>query len=105
VTSGPGGIHLLNGLYDAKLDGVPVLAITGLQFHETQQDVEFDKLFMNVASWAARLSWRTRWSSSSDYGQTRQGDRLMQRCSRYWVEPHEWICLGIAEHRRTGAVG
>lgn len=32
ATSGPGGIHLLNGLYDAKLDGAPVLAITGLQF-------------------------------------------------------------------------
>ena len=31
ATSGPGGIHLLNGLYDAKLDGQPVLAITGLQ--------------------------------------------------------------------------
>lgn len=49
ATSGPGGIHLLNGLYDAKLDGAPVLAITGLQFHDllhthTQQDVELDKL-------------------------------------------------------------
>src|SRR3978361_804002 len=47
ATSGPGGIHLLNGLYDAKLDGAPVLAITGLQFHDlvatfTQQDVELD---------------------------------------------------------------
>src|SRR5213076_274155 len=31
ATSGPGGIHLLNGLYDAKLDHVPVLAITGMQ--------------------------------------------------------------------------
>src|SRR6202521_1281616 len=44
ATSGPGGIHLLNGLYDAKLDGAPVLAITGLQFHDllgtyTLQDV------------------------------------------------------------------
>src|SRR6202158_2635290 len=53
ATSGPGGIHLLNGLYDAKLDGQPVLAITGLQFHDlghthTQQDVELDKLFRNV---------------------------------------------------------
>src|SRR5437868_12836851 len=53
ATSGPGGIHLLNGLYDAKLDGAPVLAITGLQFHDllqthTQQDVELDKLFMDV---------------------------------------------------------
>ena len=34
ATSGPGGIHLLNGLYDAKLDGAPVLAITGLQYHD-----------------------------------------------------------------------
>ena len=31
ATSGPGAIHLLNGLYDAKLDHVPVLALTGMQ--------------------------------------------------------------------------
>src|SRR5437764_395208 len=60
ATSGPGGIHLLNGLYDAKLDGVPVLAITGLQFHdllntETQQDVELDKLFMDVCKYNNRI--------------------------------------------------
>src|SRR5438105_1810604 len=34
ATSGPGGIHLLNGLYDAQLDGACVLAITGMQFHD-----------------------------------------------------------------------
>src|SRR6184192_3897826 len=44
ATSGPGGIHLLNGLYDAKMDGQPVLAITGHTFHDLigthfQQDV------------------------------------------------------------------
>jgi pyruvate dehydrogenase (quinone) len=44
ATSGPGGIHLLNGLYDAKCDGQPVLAITGHTFHDLigthyQQDV------------------------------------------------------------------
>lgn len=60
ATSGPGGIHLLNGLYDAKLDGAPVLAITGLQHHDlisthTQQDVELDKLFMDVAVYNARI--------------------------------------------------
>src|SRR5438045_666369 len=60
ATSGPGGIHLLNGLYDAKLDGQPVLAITGLQFHDllhtfTQQDVELDKLFMDVALYNVRI--------------------------------------------------
>ncbi len=60
ATSGPGGIHLLNGLYDAKLDGVPVLAITGLQFHDligthTQQDVALDKLYMDVCVYNERI--------------------------------------------------
>lgn len=60
ATSGPGGIHLLNGLYDAKMDGVPVLAITGLQFHDllhthTQQDVELDKLYQDVAVYNNRI--------------------------------------------------
>lgn len=59
ATSGPGGIHLLNGLYDAKLDRQPVLAITGLQYHDllgtfTQQDVELDKLLADVAVYNAR---------------------------------------------------
>jgi pyruvate dehydrogenase (quinone)/pyruvate oxidase len=60
ATSGPGGIHLLNGLYDAKLDGQPVLAITGLQYHDlintyTQQDVELDKLFTDVCVYNNRI--------------------------------------------------
>src|SRR5580704_3955364 len=60
ATSGPGAIHLLNGLYDAKMDGASVLAITGLQFHDlihthTQQDVELDKLFIDVCVYNARV--------------------------------------------------
>src|SRR3569832_2549707 len=60
ATSGPGGIHLLNGLYDAKLDGAPVLAITGMQFSDltgtlTQQDVELDKVFADVAVYNTRV--------------------------------------------------
>jgi pyruvate dehydrogenase (quinone) len=60
ATSGPGGIHLLNGLYDAKLDGVPVLAITGMQYHDlidtyTQQDVQLDRLYIDVAKYNARI--------------------------------------------------
>src|SRR2546430_744198 len=60
ATSGPGGIHLLNGLYDAKLDGQPVLALTGLTYHDligtyTQQDVELDRLFADVAVYNARI--------------------------------------------------
>src|SRR5439155_12177769 len=64
ATSGPGAIHLLNGLYDAKLDGQPVLAITGLPFHDligtrTQQDVATDKLFMDVAVFNERVMGAT----------------------------------------------
>ncbi|MCS6303595.1 MAG: pyruvate oxidase [Nitrospira sp.] len=60
ATSGPGGIHLLNGLYDAKMDGQPVLAITGHTFHDLigthyQQDVDLDKLFMDVAAYNERI--------------------------------------------------
>ncbi len=60
ATSGPGGIHLLNGLYDAKCDGQPVLAITGHTFHDLigthyQQDVDLDKLFIDVAEFNQRI--------------------------------------------------
>ena len=60
ATSGPGGIHLLNGLYDAKCDQVPVLAITGHTFHDLigmdyQQDVDLDKLFIDVAEFNQRV--------------------------------------------------
>jgi pyruvate dehydrogenase (quinone) len=60
ATSGPGGIHLLNGLYDAKCDGAPVLAITGHTFHDLigthyQQDVDLDKLYMDVAAFNQRV--------------------------------------------------
>ena len=60
ATSGPGGLHLLNGLYDAKFDGQPVLAITGHTFHDLigthyQQDVSLDKVFMDVAAYNERI--------------------------------------------------
>jgi pyruvate dehydrogenase (quinone) len=59
-TSGPGGIHLLNGLYDAKLDQQSVLAITGMQFTDVtgsfgQQDVQLDKLFVDVCVYNERI--------------------------------------------------
>jgi pyruvate dehydrogenase (quinone)/pyruvate oxidase len=60
ATSGPGAIHLLNGLYDAKLDRVPVLALTGMAPHDLigtfqQQDVETDKLFEDVCVFNERV--------------------------------------------------
>ena len=55
ATSGPGAIHLLNGLYDAKLDHVPVVAIVGQTERSAmggsyQQEVDLQALFSNVAS-------------------------------------------------------
>src|SRR3981081_1629729 len=71
ATSGPGGIHLLNGLYDAKLDAQPVLAITGMQFHDligtyTQQDVALDKLFMDVSVFNERVMGPTHVENLTD---------------------------------------
>ncbi|HET9657267.1 MAG TPA: thiamine pyrophosphate-binding protein [Kineosporiaceae bacterium] len=61
ATSGPGAIHLLNGLYDAKLDHIPVLAITGMQETSVlgtgyQQEVHTDHLFADVAEYNLVIS-------------------------------------------------
>jgi pyruvate dehydrogenase (quinone)/pyruvate decarboxylase len=53
-TTGPGAIHLLNGLYDAALDGAPVVALTGLTFHDLQgvryqQGIDTIRLMQSVA--------------------------------------------------------
>ena len=58
ATSGPGGLHLVNGLYDAKLDHAPVLAITGMQGTSLlgtffQQEVHLDRVFEDVADYNA----------------------------------------------------
>ncbi|WP_019634795.1 thiamine pyrophosphate-binding protein [Actinomadura atramentaria] len=56
ATSGPGAVHLLNGLYDAKLDHTPVLAITGMQETSVlgtgyQQEVHTEHLYEDVAEY------------------------------------------------------
>jgi len=60
ATSGPGGLHLLNGLYDAKLDHQPVLALTGMQSAKLlgtgyQQEVHLEKVFDDVAEYNAMI--------------------------------------------------
>ncbi|MBF6590425.1 MAG: pyruvate oxidase [Ktedonobacterales bacterium] len=64
ATSGPGAIHLLNGLYDAKMDGAPVLAITGQQYSDLlgmsyQQEVNLLALFADVAVYNQQLQGAT----------------------------------------------
>jgi pyruvate dehydrogenase (quinone) len=56
ATSGPGAIHLLNGLYDAKMDHAPVLAITGHTYHDQigtffQQEIDILALYEDVAAY------------------------------------------------------
>src|SRR5215207_5451052 len=59
-TQGPGAVHLLNGLYDAKLDGVPVVAIIGQQSRSVlgsayMQEIELLTLFKDVAAQFAQM--------------------------------------------------
>ena len=77
ATSGPGAVHLLNGLYDAKLDGAPVLAITGHTYHDMlgthfQQEVKIPTLFEDVACYNQMILGR---QARLDGG----GHRLPQR--------------------------
>ncbi|MGN6379477.1 MAG: thiamine pyrophosphate-dependent enzyme [Gaiellales bacterium] len=59
-TAGPGAVHLLNGLYDAAVDQAPVLAITGMTYHDLigtkyLQDINHDYLFNDVAAYNQRI--------------------------------------------------
>jgi pyruvate dehydrogenase (quinone)/pyruvate oxidase len=59
-TAAPGAVHLLNGLYDAMVDQAPVLAITGMTYHDLigtkyLQDLNHDYLFDDVAAYNQRL--------------------------------------------------
>jgi len=61
ATTGPGAVHLLNGLYDAAFDGAPVLAITGETFHDLAglrfiQGVDTKALMQDVATFNVRIS-------------------------------------------------
>jgi hypothetical protein len=60
ATSGPGAIHLMNGLYDVKIDRAPVLAITGMTYHDLigtsyLQDMNQDYVLRDVAIYNQRL--------------------------------------------------
>jgi pyruvate dehydrogenase (quinone) len=63
ATAGPGALHLLNGLYDARMDGVPLIAVTGLAQHDAigthmLQDVPVDRLMAEVCPYNERIMGR-----------------------------------------------
>ncbi|WP_227698927.1 thiamine pyrophosphate-binding protein [Pseudomonas aeruginosa] len=73
ATSGPGAIHLLNGLYDARMDHQPVLAIVGQQAatalgSDYQQEVDLQSLFKDVSAYVETVVSR-------------------HNCSMCWTEP------------------
>ncbi len=60
ATAGPGAIHMLNGVYDARMDGVPLIAVTGLSHHDTIgthliQDVASDRLYEHACMYSERV--------------------------------------------------
>jgi pyruvate dehydrogenase (quinone) len=60
ATAGPGAVHLLNGLYDAEMDGAPVIAVTGMTYHDVigahlLQDLNSDYLFRDVCAFSERV--------------------------------------------------
>jgi pyruvate dehydrogenase (quinone) len=86
ATSGPGAIHLLNGLYDAKLDRQPVLAIVGQQARTAlggsyQQEVDLQTLFHDVSAYV---------ETAADAGQIRH---LIDRAIRIALAEHAPTCL------------
>jgi pyruvate dehydrogenase (quinone) len=89
ATSGPGAIHLLNGLYDAKLDHQPVLAIVGQQSRMAlggsyQQEVDLQVLFKDVAHEYCQMAY--------DAAQIRH---LVDRAHRIALDQRSVTCLII----------
>lgn len=71
-TAAPGAVHMLNGLYDAKIDQAPVLAITGMTYHDLigthyLQDMNQDYLYQDVAIYNQRLMGPAHAKNITDY--------------------------------------
>jgi pyruvate dehydrogenase (quinone) len=72
ATTGPGAIHLMNGLYDAKVDQAPVLAITGMTYHDLigtnyLQDLNQDYFYQDLAVYNQRLMGPAHAKNITDY--------------------------------------
>jgi len=95
ATSGPGAIHLLNGLYDAKLDHQPVVAIVGQQARTAlggsyQQEVDLTSLFKDVAGEYVQMA--------SVPGQVRQ---LIDRAVRIALAERTVTCVILPNDLQT----
>ncbi|MEM0139605.1 MAG: thiamine pyrophosphate-binding protein [Ferroplasma sp.] len=117
-TSGPGSIHLLNGLYDAKMQHVPVIALTGqieteLSGHDYFQEVNLVKLFDDVSVFNAQITnsrnahfliWKACREAIIKQGVAHIDmpvDILMEKCNEedlsYYIKEPEYIVTGLDE--------
>jgi pyruvate dehydrogenase (quinone) len=109
ATSGPGAIHLLNGLYDAKMDGAPVLAITGQTYHDLlgmryQQEVNLLGLFTDVAVFNQQINGPRHAHALVDAAcRTALGLRGVSHlnCPNDWQEKTEEEASGMAVNGHT----
>ena len=112
ATSGPGAIHLLNGLYDAKLDHAPVVAIVGQQARMAlgsnfQQEVDLTTLFKDVASEYVQMCMAARAGRAPDRPRhaDRQGDPVGDLRDRAQRHPGGRVLRAAARPRRGPVVG
>ena len=111
ATSGPGAIHLLNGLYDAKLDHQPVLAIVGQQARmslgsDYQQEVDLVSLFKDVAGAFVQVCMvpEQARAPARPRDADRQGDALADLHHRPQRRPGAGVLRAAARPRRGAVV-
>lgn len=116
ATSGPGAIHLLNGLYDAKMDGASVLALTGQTYHDLigtfyQQEVNLVQLFSDVAVYnhevrsTAQLDALANEACKAALWRRGVAHISFPTDLQYEPAPERWIQRGKAANKPMGHVG
>ena len=115
ATSGPGAIHLLNGLYDAKMDGAPVLALTGQTYHDLigtfyQQEVNLLQLFSDVAVYnhevrsTAHVDALVHEACKAALARRSVAHISFPTDLQHEPAPERWVRKGLAAHKATGHV-
>src|SRR6185312_6810390 len=101
-TAAPGAIHMLNGLYDAKIDQAPVLAITGMTYHDLigtnyLQDMNQDYLYQDVATYNQRLMGPAHAKNIVDYACRAA---LSQNAVAHIALPIDYQAANMSEQKR-----
>ena len=107
ATSGPGAIHLLNGLYDARMDHMPVLAIVGQQARAAigghyQQEVDLHTLFKDVAGAFVAAGDSARAGAASD--RPRHAHRASRAQGHLHHPPERSAGAGRGRRRRRASM-